>query len=153
MESEPTPAELRELSRRVLIAAKTEAKDMKSLLEAHALALFRVAEQIGLETPMGEFVRNANIDRYKRLLDEVVDEKVRAIIQALLKGEQEAIERNLRDIREWRRRAEELRTIAHRCSIPSLRRTLLGIAASYDSLADHADARVVRHRSSGEDIA
>ena len=126
---------------------------MKSRLEAHALALARVAEQIELEAPIGEFVRNANIERYKRLLDEVVDDSTRATIQALLKGEQEALEKKLRDIREWRRRADELRTVAQQCSIPSLRKTLLGTAASYDSLADHADARVVRRRSSSEDIA
>ena len=111
-----------------------------------------MAEQLELEAPMGEFVRGANVERYKRLLAEAADEMMRATIERLLKAEQEVIEKKLDEIKEWRMRAQELRTLARQPSIRSFRRILLEVAASYESLADHADARALGRRSPSNDV-
>jgi hypothetical protein len=42
----------------------------------------------------------------------------------------------------WRSRAEEARTQADQMRDPTAQRTLLGIAANYDQLAEQAEAHV-----------
>jgi hypothetical protein len=44
----------------------------------------------------------------------------------------------------WRKRAEEVRTLAERFVIPSHQETLRRVAASYERLASDAEARLAR---------
>lgn len=46
------------------------------------------------------------------------------------------------DIERWRRRAEELRTMADQFGIPSAQETLRRLASDYEQLADDAEARL-----------
>jgi hypothetical protein len=52
----------------------------------------------------------------------------------------EALEKNRRQIEAWRRRAEELRTTADNFTIPSTQESLRRVAANLDMMANHAEA-------------
>jgi len=41
---------------------------------------------------------------------------------------------------QWRKRAEEYRTVAENMNTPSAKATYLDLARSYEALADHAEA-------------
>lgn len=80
------PAKLRELSRLYRHAAEQEPTlEIKRRLASHALALAELAEKVERE----EFVTEANIERYRHLLAQAVDEKQRKTIETLLMEERE----------------------------------------------------------------
>jgi hypothetical protein len=80
----PTPAELREQSRLYRQAAEKETTvEFKRRLASHALALAQLAEKIERD----EFVAQANIERYRRMLAQGLDAKRRRMIEALLQEE------------------------------------------------------------------
>jgi hypothetical protein len=49
------------------------------------------------------------------------------------------------DIRQWRARAEEIRTVADQFSVPSAKDTMQRLAATYERLAAEAEARLIGH--------
>jgi len=83
----PTPAQLREASRLYREAAKKEAvPETRQCLANQALAFAQLAEAIERREQTDEFVRDANIERYRRMMVGLLDEK--KIIEPLLKEEQ-----------------------------------------------------------------
>jgi hypothetical protein len=85
----PTPAQLREASRLYCQTAENEATpEIRRRLVCHALALSQLAEVIERRERVDEFVRDANITRYRRMMAGPLDEKQRKMIEPLLKGEQ-----------------------------------------------------------------
>lgn len=75
------PARLRELSQFYRQAAKREATaEIRRRLASHALALAELAEKIERD----EFVTAANIERYRQLLAQALDDTRRRTIEALL---------------------------------------------------------------------
>jgi hypothetical protein len=56
------------------------------------------------------------------------------------------VERERARIRDWRKRAEELRTVAGNMKDAEARLGMLNAAASYDSLADDAEGRAATGR-------
>lgn len=82
------PAKLRELSQLYRQAAKKEATlEIKRRLASHALALAELAERIARDT----FVTEANIERYRRMLAQSLDEKRRKTIETLLREERKKL--------------------------------------------------------------
>ena len=80
------PAVLRELSQLYREAAKRESTwEIRRRLASHALALAELAEKIERD----EFVTQANIERYRRMLSQSLDEKRRKTNEALLREERE----------------------------------------------------------------
>ena len=51
-----------------------------------------------------------------------------------------ALEQQARQVRAWRVRAEEIRTVADQFSVPSVQERLRQSAANLDAMADHAEA-------------
>ncbi len=49
-----------------------------------------------------------------------------------------------KQIEQWRRRAEELRTVAENFAVPSAKDTMLNTARSYERLADDLERRLRR---------
>jgi hypothetical protein len=139
----PTPAELRDLSHRLRQAA-CKATDIgtKRRLSEHALALAQVAEQIDQEIPNCDFVRGANITLYKRVLAQALDERTQSMVRSLLGEENQAIDKRQDEIRAWRMRAEELRSVADQFPLPSAQESLRRAAANYDTLADYVAAQL-----------
>jgi hypothetical protein len=85
----PTPAQLREASRLYRDAAENEATpEIGRLLASHALALTQLAEVVERRERVDEFVRNANIERYQRMMAGLLDDKHRKMIQPLMEEEQ-----------------------------------------------------------------
>jgi hypothetical protein len=84
-----TSAQVREASRLYHEAAGNEATpEIGRLLASHALALTQLAEVIERRERVDEFVRNANIERYRRMMAGPLDEKHRKMIQPLMEEEQ-----------------------------------------------------------------
>jgi hypothetical protein len=135
----PTPAEMREQSRRYREAARN-AVDVatKRRLAGKALALAQLAEAIERE---GESDRNAKIERYARLLSEVLSERSLRIHEPLDHRELTTAQR---EIKAWRMRAEELRATADQFEVPSAQEALRRAAANYDKLADQAKALLTK---------
>ncbi len=137
----PTPAELREYSRRYREAAANATDTAtKRLLAAHAAALAQIAEAIERE---GEVVQAAKKERYKGLLAEPLGESVRRMVQDLLSKAKAAPDARPQ-IKALRMRAEELRTTAEQFEVPSAREALRRAAANYDKLADQAEALLTK---------
>jgi hypothetical protein len=139
----PTPTELRELSQRLRQVARNAVNiATKKRLARHALALSMVAEQIERKLAESDFVRHENIELYKRVLAQALNEKMRATVDALLSEETKALDKKMREIMAWRMRAEELRTTADQFVIPSAQESIRRAAFNYDKLADHAEAQL-----------
>jgi hypothetical protein len=78
----PTPSQLREASRLYRQAAEDEAApEIGRRLASHALALIQLAEVIERRERLDEFVRDANIKRYRRMMAGPLDEKQRKLIE------------------------------------------------------------------------
>ena len=92
----------------------------------------RVAETID-RIPLEEFKRSAEL----RSLLRSADRSVRLVVESQL-GVRIGPDADLR------RRAEELRAIADQYEIPSIQQSLQEAAASFDRLADEADAELAR---------
>ncbi len=135
----PTPAEMREQSRRYREGARN-AVDVatKRRLAAKALALAQRAEAIERG---GESDSSAKIERYARLLSEVLCERSLHIHEPLDHRELTTAQR---EIRAWRMRAEELRTTAEQFAAPSAQEALRRAAANYDKMADQAEALLTK---------
>ena len=139
----PSPSDLRELALRFRQAAeKLPGADAKIRIARHAFLLAQVAEQLERESALVAFVQNANIERYGRLLAGALDERTRTTVAELLASEQEHIHRKTEEIRAWRLRSEELRTVADTCLVPSAQGMLRRAADNYDRLADQAERRL-----------
>jgi hypothetical protein len=52
----------------------------------------------------------------------------------------------LNDVTHWRNRAEEARTVADQLADPEAKRTMHGIADSYEKLARNAEARIAARK-------
>jgi hypothetical protein len=137
-----TPAEMREQSRRYREAARN-AVDVatKRALAEKALALAQLAEAIERE---GESDRTAKIERYARLLSEVLSERSLHIHEPLDHRELTTAQR---EIKAWRMRAEELRATADQFEVPSAQEALRRASANYDKLADQAEALLTKRKS------
>ena len=86
-----SPAELRELARRIREAVpKAPTEGIKQSLAAHAFQLAQVAEQLDRDDGADASVRQANIERYTRLLAGALDESTRNTVEALLAEENAA---------------------------------------------------------------
>jgi hypothetical protein len=134
----PTPGELREHSRHYREAARRcDDPAAKRRLAAYALALAQLAEAIERE---GETPRKESVDHYEHLLAEA-----QQIVNQLPSTPPAVSER--RQIEAWRKRAEELRTIADQFGVPSAQDSLRRTAASFDMLADNAEARLTSRPS------
>jgi hypothetical protein len=48
------------------------------------------------------------------------------------------------DVTHWRKRADETRALASHLTVPETRRVMLGLADSYDRLAQQLAARIAR---------
>lgn len=135
----PTINELREESRRYLEAARlAEGDDTRRQLASYALAIAQVAEALERD---GGRSREATADHYERLLDRALGESARKIVHELLRrrgGTADAPEQ----IRRWRMQAEELRTAADQFVDPMARQSLRNAAATYQQLAENAEARL-----------
>jgi hypothetical protein len=85
----PTPSQLRDASRLYCQAAEKETTpEIGQRLASHALALTQLAEVIERRERLDEFVRDTNVNRYRRMMAGLLDEKQRNVIEPLLKGEQ-----------------------------------------------------------------
>ena len=143
----PTPADLRELSHRFRQAAQlAPASGTRTQLASYALALAQLAEQTERDASIGEFVRTANIELYNRVLSQGLDERTRATVEMLLGKEEEALDKKLDEIRQWRMKAEELRTVADQFMAPSPQEALRRAADNYDKLANYAESQVAGTR-------
>jgi hypothetical protein len=145
----PTPADLREKSRRYREAAtKTTEAELKRQLAAHAATLAEIAEALARK---GELVHPERAEHYERLLAGPLGEKVQRIVQELL---QPAFERDAQaQIKAWQLRAEELRTTADGFSTPSAQASLRRAAANYDLIAEQAQARLSADSAPRDDFA
>jgi hypothetical protein len=138
----PTPAKMRERSRHYRKAARN-AVDLatKRKFAAKAFALAQVAEAIERE---GESDRSAKIERYARLLSEVLNERSPYIREPLDHRELTTAQR---EIKAWRIRAEELRATADQFEVPSAQEALRRASTNYDKLADQAEALLTKRKS------
>jgi hypothetical protein len=135
----PTVNELREESRRYLEAARlAEGDDTKRQLAAYALAIAQIAE--ALERDSGR-LPEATAERYERLLDRALGESARKTVGELLRRRSAAAV-GREQIRRWRTQAEELRTAADQFVNPMARESLRSAAATYEQIADNAEARL-----------
>ena len=132
----PTPMELREQSRRFHAAAERASKPaVKRKLDAHAAALARVADILMRE---GESLRPETRGECERLLARPLGENMQEIVGALLS--KRALPDRRSQAKNWRARAAELRSIADGFVVPSVQEVLRRAAASYDQLAEEAEA-------------
>ena len=132
----PTPAELREQSRRFRDAAGNAAEAAtKRRLAAHSAALAQVAEALERKS---QSVDPETAQRYKGLLAGALREEVLRVVEELL--EPKIVHDERRRIKAWRLRAEELRATAETFSVPSAQDALRSAAANYDLIADNAEA-------------
>jgi hypothetical protein len=148
-----TIAELREAARRLSEAAeRASSPGSKRRLAGTAFLLAQAAEQIERQDPP---TLAPPQDRAARLVADALDERTRAVVEAFLSEGAEKIGDTLRDIRRWRMRAEELRTVADQTQSRSAKLTFLRVAADYDNLANHAEARLTQDVpcAPGEDVA
>jgi len=138
----PSPAELRDLSERMRAAVPSARTDeMKRLLANHASLLARVADDLERNAAtVDPLLRRANVERYERLLATLTDERTRRVIQELLEEENAALDKERRQIRAWRLRAEELRASADQFEDGLARTSLYRAADNLDRMADHSEA-------------
>jgi hypothetical protein len=137
----PTPAELRELSKRLQEAVpKAPTSEMKQLLGGHAFRLAQVAEQLERDGGLDPYVAKANAERYEYFLGQALDEVTRRTAEKLLAENNAELGKQRSQIRAWRTRPEELRATADNFSVPSAQETLNRAAANYEQMADHAAA-------------
>ena len=137
----PSPAELRELSDRIRQAApKAQTEEMRVMLAGHASLLAAVADRLDRDHGADAAVRQANIERYTRLLAGALDESTRNTVEALLAQENATQEQRRGQIEAWRRRAAELRVTADNFPVPSAQEALRRAATDLDAMADDAEA-------------
>lgn len=145
----PTPAALREQSRIYRERARrTVEPTAKREIAAYAYALAQVAE--ALERNEG-LSRSMTFDDYKRLLAQALERAEAIVRQALSIGKAYADARA--QVRAWRVRAQELRMTADSFAVPSAQETLRRMAANYDRVADHAEARLFGDAAASQDEA
>jgi hypothetical protein len=85
----PTPPQLRDASRLYCQAAEKETTpEIGRRLASHALALIQLAEVIERRERLDEFVRDANINRYRGMKAGSLDQKQRKMIEPLMEEEQ-----------------------------------------------------------------
>jgi hypothetical protein len=150
----PSPAELRELAERIREAVpKAPTEEIKQSLAAHAFRVAQVAEQLDRDHGADASVRQANIERYTRLLAGALDESTRNLVAALLAEENAAQKQRRQQIEGWRRRAAELRATADNFTIPSAQEALRRAATDLDALADHAEAVLTSKPQRSGDVA
>lgn len=141
----PTPEELRERSRQLREAAhKTTDDTIKRRLADDALALAQIAEGIAREGGMSD----DKVERYKRLLAEVLGHKPPAEVQSD-RGQQ--VGTSMRShVRAWRMRAEELRMTADQFKVPSAQEALRSAARNYELMADNLENLLGTHPARDE---
>ena len=148
----PSAAELRELAERVRQAVpKAPTEEIKQSLVAHAFRLAQVADQLDRDHGADASVRQANIERYTRLLTGALDQSTRDMVAALLAEENVAQKRRRWQIKAWRKRAAELRATADSFPVPSAQEALRRAATDLEAMADHAEAVLLgKPQRSGE---
>lgn len=132
------PAELRERSRRCREAARRAVDvETKRRFAAEAFAAAQRAEALEREVDS----KAATVERHVGPLAQTLSNKTGRISKALT-GEPQTPEDLRRQIKAWRMRAEELRTVAEQFLVPSVQESLRRAADNYDTLAGNAERRL-----------
>lgn len=74
------------------------------------------------------------------MLGEALDEGTRSTVETLLREENAQRDKERRQVSAWRRRAEELRSVADHFAVPSVQETLRRTAFNLDKMANHSEA-------------
>jgi hypothetical protein len=132
----PTPDELRERSRVFRDAAQKAAiPELKRRLAHYALLLAFAAEAIERGGPGRDDVLPALGDQERLIAEALAGAPV-----SPPPGERKTVPGVRDQIKQWRLRAEELRTTADHFEVPSAQESLRRAADDYDKLADDAEA-------------
>lgn len=139
----PTPAELREQSRIFRDAAlKAATPDLKRRLAQYALSIALAAESVERGGQIPDTVLVA-LREQQQLLTEALDGG--APVPPAPPSKPETVPKVQDQIRQWRMRAEELRTTADQFQVPSAQDALRNAALNYLMMADNLEAQLGGH--------
>ena len=141
----PTPAELREQSRIFRDAAlKAATPDLKRRLAQYALSIALAAESVERGGQIPDTVLVA-LREQQQLLTEALDGGAPVPPPAPPPSKPETLPNVQDQIRQWRMRAEELRTTADQFGVPSAQDALRNAALNYLMMADNLEAQLGGH--------